>query len=87
MVALGGLNTFVIHPRAKRMIEGDGGTATHEHIKLDRSFYRSVGVEAALGIVVLLAAAVLVYLQPVREHPTNMAQADAPGSTVMTGRR
>jgi copper transport protein len=87
MVALGGLNTFVIHPKAKRLIEGDGGTATHEQLKLDRSFYRAVGFEAALGIVVLLAAAVLVFLQPVREHPTNMTQTTTPDSSVMQGRR
>jgi len=87
MVALGGLNTFIIHPKAKRLLEGGGGTATHEHIKLDRSFYRAVGVEAALGVIVLLAAAVLVFLQPAREHPTNMTQADTPDSTVTQGRR
>jgi hypothetical protein len=65
------------------MIEGDDGTATHEHLKLDRSFKRAVEVEAALGIIVLLAAAVLVYLQPVREHPANMTRSDAPDSTVL----
>lgn len=83
MVALGGLNTFVIHPRAKRMIDDAGGALTREHLKLDRSFYRAVGVEAVLGGVVLLAAAVLVYLQPAREHPTNTARADTSGPTVV----
>lgn len=87
MIALGGLNAFVIHPRTKRLLEGEGGTATHEHLKLEHSFYRVVGIEAALGVVVLLAAAVLVFLQPVREHPTKMTRADAPDSTVMQGRR
>jgi copper transport protein len=87
MVALGGLNTFVIHPKAKRMIAGDSGTSTHKHIKLDRSFYRAVGIEAALGVIVLLAAAVLVFLQPAREHPTNRSQTDKPDSTTMQGRR
>jgi copper transport protein len=72
MVALGGLNTFVIHPKAKRLLEDDA--ATHEHTKLDRSFYRSVGVEAVLGVAALLAAAVLVFLQPAREHPARTAQ-------------
>jgi copper transport protein len=87
MVALGGVSTFVIHPRAKRLIEGDDGAATDEHLKLDRSFYRAVGLEAALGILVLLAAAVLVFLQPVREHRMNMTRAAWPDSTVVSDRR
>jgi copper transport protein len=82
MVAIGGVNTFVIHPRAKRVIEGDAGTAAHEHIRLDRSFYRSVGVEAALGVAALLAAAVLVFLQPAREHPARTARANGAGEVV-----
>lgn len=86
MVALGGLNTFVIHPRARRLL-GDGGTDSSEHLRLDRSFYRSVGVEAVLGVAVLLAAAVLVFLQPVREHPANMTRDGTSDSTVMHGRR
>jgi copper transport protein len=87
MVALGGVSTFVLHPKAKRLIEGDDGAATHEHLKLDRSFYRAVRLEAALGILVLLAAAVLVFLQPVREHPMNMTRAAGPDSIVISDRR
>lgn len=87
MVALGGVGTFVIHPRAKRLIEGDDGAATHNHLKLDRSFYRAVGIEAALGVVVLLAAAMLVFLQPVREHPMNMTRAAMPDSIVVSDGR
>lgn len=84
MVALGGVNTFVIYPRAKRVIESDGGTATHEHAKLDRSFNRSVGVEAVLGVAALLAAAVLVFLQPAREHPARTAQVSGAGAVAVT---
>jgi copper transport protein len=87
MVALGGVSTFVIHPRAKRSIEGDDGAATIEDLKLDHSFYRAVRLEAALGILVLLAAAVLVFLQPVREHPMNMTRAVRPDSVVVSDRR
>jgi copper transport protein len=87
MVALGGVSTFVLHPKAKRLIEGDDGAATHEHLKLDRSFYRAVRLEAALGILVLLAAAVLVFLQPVREYPMNMTRAAGPDSVVISDRR
>lgn len=67
MIALGGWNTFVIHRRARRFMESD--SETQDHLKLDRAFRRSITIEAALGVVVLLAAAVLVFLQPVREHP------------------
>jgi copper transport protein len=87
MVALGGVSTFIIHPRAKRLIEGDDGAATHDQLKLNRSFYRAVCLEAALGISVLLAAAVLVFLQPVREHPMNMTRAAMPDSVVVSDRR
>jgi copper transport protein len=87
MVALGGVSTFVIQPRAKRLIEGDDGAAIDEHLKLDRNFYRAVGLEATLGILVLLAAAVLVFLQPVREHSMNMTGAAKPDSVIVTDRR
>jgi copper transport protein len=87
MVALGGVSTFVIHPKAKRLIAGDDGAATDEHLKLDRSFYRAVGLEVVLGILVLLAAAVLVFLQPVREHPMNMTRAARPESVIVSDRR
>jgi copper transport protein len=82
MVALGGLNTFVIHPKAKRLLASDDEAVTQEHVKLDRSFFRSVGVEALLGVAVLLAAAVLVFLQPAREHPTQMTEAETSGSVI-----
>ncbi|HEX8069292.1 MAG TPA: copper resistance protein CopC [Pyrinomonadaceae bacterium] len=87
MVALGGLNTFVIHPKAKRLLAGEGEATTGEHVKLDRSFYRSVGIEAVLGVAVLLAAAVLVFLQPAREHPAQMTRAETSGSVITQDRR
>src|SRR5205085_8457444 len=39
MVVLGGINTFVIHPKAGRLSGSDGGADAAEHMKLDRSFY------------------------------------------------
>ena len=81
MIALGGLNTFVIHRRAKHFVENDDRTETSDHLKLDRAFRRSVRIEAALGVAVLLAAAVLVFLQPVREHPA-MSEARTPNSMI-----
>ncbi|OLE52226.1 MAG: hypothetical protein AUG51_19165 [Acidobacteria bacterium 13_1_20CM_3_53_8] len=69
MIVLGGINTFVIHPRASRLIEREESVEDGEPANLSRSFYRSVRVEAALGVLVLLVAAILVFLQPAREHP------------------
>ena len=80
MLMLGGVNTFVLHPRAKRLSDNKN-QASGEQVKLDRSFQRSVAIEAALGVVVLLAAAVLVFLQPAREHP-DMTEATKPISTI-----
>ena len=71
MLALGGLNTFVIHPRASRVIEQEESGPDILPATLSRSFNRSVGVEAALGVAVLFVASVLVFLQPAREHPTD----------------
>ena len=68
MIALGGWNTFIIHRRARHFIESDNETL--DHLKLDRAFRRSLTIEAALGVAVLLAAAVLVFQQPAREHVT-----------------
>jgi len=81
MLALGGVNTFVIHPRAKRLAAFPAQTAHTDSLKVDRGFRRSVALEAALGVVVLLAAAILVFLQPVREHP-GMTEATRPVSTI-----
>ena len=67
MVALGGLNTFVLHPRTKRLLAREA--AIDEHGQMSRSFHRSVLVEALLGVAVLLAAAILAFLTPARIHP------------------
>jgi len=79
MLALGGLNTFILHPRASRLLkrEEDSGP---DLIKLGQSFTRSVAIEALLGVLVLLAAAVLVFLQPARQHPMTMTQAQSTGT-------
>jgi copper transport protein len=79
MLVLGGINTFIIHPRASRLIEKEESATTEaEPVKLNRSFYRSVGIEAALGGVVLLVAAILVFLQPAREHPVSQSSHPSP---------
>jgi hypothetical protein len=45
------------------------GAATATAAQLERGFYRSVVLEASLGIIVLLVTAVLVFLTPARNHP------------------
>lgn len=73
MLALGGINTFVLGPRAERIIEQS--LSAEEPRLVDRSFYRSVRIEAAIGATVLLLAAFLAFLPPARQHemPTNMS--------------
>ncbi len=68
MLLLGGVNTFIIHPRASRLIEKEEIDSTNTPTYLDRSFSRSVTIEAGLGVMVLLVASILVFLQPAREH-------------------
>jgi putative copper export protein len=66
MLVLGGLNTFALRKRVDRFT--DEAVSTAEHLKTDRSFYRSVRVEAAIGVAVLLLAGILAFLPPARQH-------------------
>jgi copper transport protein len=70
MLILGGVNTFVFHPRATRLIDS-GNADARDSAVLDQNFSRSVRIEAVLGVVVLLVASILVFQQPAREHPEN----------------
>jgi putative copper export protein len=72
MLALGAVNTFIIYPRFRRELEREEAQTDDGASKLDRSFYRSVALEATLGALALLVAAFLVFLQPARSHPMNM---------------
>jgi putative copper export protein len=74
MIALGGLNTFVLRPRAERF--KNEAVSDDEHRQVDRRFARSVRVEAAIGIVVLLLAAILAFLPPARQHEMMMSGAN-----------
>jgi putative copper export protein len=67
MLVLGGINTFVIHPRASRLIAKENSDSGRS-VALDRNFSRSVRIEAWLGVAVLLVASILVFQQPAREH-------------------
>jgi copper transport protein len=84
MLVLGGVNTFIIYPRATRLLEEEEGVSEgSQPEKLSRSFSRSVKTEAALGDLVLLIAAILVFLQPAREHSVDPASGSKP--PVITG--
>ena len=72
MLILGGVNTFVIHPRASRLIANEN-TDSERSAALDRNFSRSVRIEAWLGVAVLLVASILVFQQPAREHPEDQS--------------
>lgn len=84
MVALGGLNTFVLHPRTKRLLAREA--AIDEHGQMSRSFHRSVFVEALLGVAVLLVAAILAFLTPARVHP-GMTEPNMKDSNTMQSTR
>jgi copper transport protein len=81
MIVLGGVNTFIIHPRAKRSLETEKQVPELQQSKLSQDFRRSIATEALLGVAVLLAAAVLVFLQPAREHP-GVARGATPESAI-----
>jgi len=67
MLFLGAVNNNYFGKRAALQI-GKNLNANAE-IQLERGFVRSVRFEAALGIIVLLVTAVLVFLTPARNHP------------------
>lgn len=71
MLLLGALNNFYFGKRAKSLVEArntklNGSSAS----RFERSFRRSVALEAALGVLVLLVTATLVFLTPARSHPS-----------------
>lgn len=82
MLLLGGLNNFHFGKRAARLVEMEKrGSDEAGHEKLKRGFCRSVAFEAALGAVVLLMTAVLVFMTPARNHPA-MSPNEHPMSSV-----
>jgi copper transport protein len=64
MLALGGLNSFVLRPRLEKSSAAENSP--------ERNFYRSARVEALIGIVVLLLAAILAFLPPARRHEKSL---------------
>lgn len=71
MLVLGALNNLYFGKRAKRLLEArkTNSNATSPS-GFERSFRRSVALEAVLGVLVLLVTATLVFLTPARSHPS-----------------
>ncbi len=86
MLLLGALNNFHFGKRAARLVEAEkANSGSAAHAKLERGFRRSVAFEAALGVVVLLVTAVLVFLTPARSHPA-MTSSEAQPTMIQNGR-
>lgn len=70
MLFLGGLNNFHFGKRVARLAKMQGEAENDaERIKLERGFTRSVVLEAAIGVIVLLVTSALVFMTPARSHP------------------
>ena len=70
MLLLGGLNNFHFGKRVARLAKMQGEAENDaERVKLERGFARSVLLEAAIGVVVLLVTSTLVFMTPARSHP------------------
>jgi copper transport protein len=86
MLVLGGLHNFHFGKKAARLSElREDEIAAHEPSNLEQSFCRSVIMEAALGVAVLLVTAILVFLTPARSHPEMTSSKAEP--TLVQGRR
>jgi copper transport protein len=86
MLALGGLHNFHFGKKAGRLSETEEGEiGPRDHSKLEQRFSRSVIVEAALGIAVLLITAILVFQTPARSHPAMTSSGAEP--TLVQDRR
>jgi len=70
MLFLGGLNNFHFGKKVARLAKMQGAAENDaERVKLERGFARSVVLEAAIGVVVLLVTSALVFMTPARSHP------------------
>lgn len=86
MLLLGGINNFHFGKVAARLVEAQKTDSDATSVaKLERGFRRSVALEAALGVAVLLVTAVLVFLTPARSHPAMTSNEAEP--TVSSGSR
>ncbi|MBA3357044.1 MAG: copper resistance protein CopC/CopD [Pyrinomonadaceae bacterium] len=79
MLFLGGLNNFHFGKKIARLAKMQSEAENDvERIKLERGFARSVVLEAAIGVVVLLVTSALVFMTPARSHPA-MSPNEHPG--------
>lgn len=69
MLLLGALNNFHFGKKTKRNSGALQALNDAERASLERGFTSSLKFEAALGVVVLLVTAVLVFITPARKHP------------------
>ncbi len=63
MLALGGLNSFILHPQMKKTL-AQRNVAQEKYQAIRKKFYRSVSFEIFLGILVLLVVSILTFLPP-----------------------
>lgn len=75
MLALGGFNTFVLRPRAERLTSE--AVSDDDYLNTAAKFYRAVKIEAALGAIVLLLAAILAFLPPPQRHQMPAASGES----------
>ncbi len=76
MLFLGAINNYYFGKRAAFRVSENNLNADSA-IQLQRGFLRSIRFEAALGIIVLLVTAVLVFLTPAREHASMVNTANS----------
>ena len=86
MLFLGAFNNFYFGRRAKRLVKArTTDLSASSASRFERSFRRSVAMEAALGVLVLLVTATLVFLTPARNHPS-MTSGKAEQDVILVGR-
>ncbi|MGI8735013.1 MAG: copper resistance CopC/CopD family protein [Pyrinomonadaceae bacterium] len=70
MLLLGALNNLHFGKRVARLAKMQSEAENDaERVKLERGFARSVVLEAAIGVIVLLVTSALVFMTPARSHP------------------
>lgn len=69
MLLLGGANNFYFGRKSVRFSAVGGEESGTEATRLESGIKRSVAMEAALGVLVLLVTAALVFITPARNHP------------------
>lgn len=63
MIALGGVNSFILHPQMKQIL-ADKDVSQTQYQQTSNKFYRSVSIEVLLGILVLVVVSILTFLPP-----------------------